>query len=313
MSNVRPNARALIERARRFLDREHRGAKRSVANLAVGLQGGGAFGAYAWGVLDYLLAETDAEIDVLTGASAGALNAAVCATGLAHGGREGARQALAEFWTDTVRTAQAEAPGVAAAFAANQFVSFFGPAPRLRLPMSPLRALIARHVDVDALAHGPEVHVSAIRVQDWRPRVFTGAEITPEVLAASCCLPAMHEDAEIDGERHWDGGYAANPPLPPLRKGRRRLVVAVTPPRPGARAATAATAKERIEPGHFSAPFAEDLDALMGWRPEILDATPHLPAFNQAGAPTRRLIDRLFRSGHHDAADWASLPAKAAE
>ncbi len=313
MPQTRPNARAIIDRARRFLDREHYGAAPSVARLALGLQGGGAFGAYAWGVLDFLLAETDAEIDVLTGASAGALNATVCATGLAHGGREGARQALDAFWSDTVRTAQAEAPGVAAAFAANQFAAFFGPAPRLRLSLAPLRSLIARHVDVDALEHGPEVHVSAIRVQDWTPKIFTGAEITPDVLAASCCLPAMHEDAEIDGERHWDGGYAANPPLAPLRKGRRRLVVAITPPRPGARAATAATAKDDIQPGHFSAPFAEELASLKGWRPEILDATPHLPAFRQAGAPTRHLVDRLYRSGRQDAADWASRPAKAAE
>ena len=43
-------------------------------NLA--LQGGGAHGAYTWGVLDRLLEEPELEISGISGTSAGALNGA---------------------------------------------------------------------------------------------------------------------------------------------------------------------------------------------------------------------------------------------
>ncbi|MEL6366167.1 MAG: patatin-like phospholipase family protein, partial [Pseudomonadota bacterium] len=283
-------------------------------SLAVGLQGGGAFGSYSWGVLDYLLAETEANFAVLTGASAGALNAAVFASGYAAGGRDGARRALLAVWDDVLKTARSEAPGAAAAFAASRFASMFGPEQRMRLSMEPMRRIIERHVDFDAVARGPvPVFISAVRVRDWEPRIFTGANITADVVAASCCLPAFHEDVRVDGEPHWDGGYAANPPLPPLKRGRRRLVVALTPPRPGAEPATQETAASAVRPAHFSAPFAQDLARLKTWTPEIIDATPHLPAFRQAGAPTRRLLDRLFACGRADAARWAATSARAAE
>ena len=66
--------------------------------LSLALQGGGALGAFTWGVLDRLLEENIA-IDCVSGASAGAVNAVLLASGLAKGGAEGARQALDSFWT----------------------------------------------------------------------------------------------------------------------------------------------------------------------------------------------------------------------
>ncbi|HYC25870.1 MAG TPA: patatin-like phospholipase family protein, partial [Roseiarcus sp.] len=65
-------------------------------NLA--LQGGGAHGAYSWGVLDFLLEDDRLDIEAISGASAGAMNAVALAQGLVDGGREGARRKLHDFW-----------------------------------------------------------------------------------------------------------------------------------------------------------------------------------------------------------------------
>ena len=65
-------------------------------NLA--LQGGGAHGAFTWGVLDRLLDETALSIDAISGTSAGALNGAAFKAGWVVDGREGARAALDDLW-----------------------------------------------------------------------------------------------------------------------------------------------------------------------------------------------------------------------
>ena len=69
---------------------------RQVINLA--LQGGGAHGAFTWGVLDELLNDERIEIEGISGTSAGAINAVMVADGLARGGPEEARKRLADFW-----------------------------------------------------------------------------------------------------------------------------------------------------------------------------------------------------------------------
>src|SRR5580700_4828547 len=65
-------------------------------NLA--LQGGGAHGAFTWGVLDSLLADSRLDIEGISGTSAGAINAVMLADGLARGGPAEARKRLADFW-----------------------------------------------------------------------------------------------------------------------------------------------------------------------------------------------------------------------
>src|SRR6476660_7224588 len=67
-----------------------------IVNLA--LQGGGAHGAFAWGVLDRLLEDERIAFEGVSATSAGAMNAVVLAYGLGEGGREGARTALTVFW-----------------------------------------------------------------------------------------------------------------------------------------------------------------------------------------------------------------------
>src|SRR5262249_54299129 len=67
-------------------------------NLAI--QGGGAHGAFAWGVIDHLLEDGRLHIEGISGTSAGSMNAAVLAYGLLMGGHEGAREKLYNFWWD---------------------------------------------------------------------------------------------------------------------------------------------------------------------------------------------------------------------
>src|SRR5262249_9087452 len=68
-------------------------------NLA--LQGGGAHGAFTWGVLDRLLEDERLGIEGISGTSAGGMNAGALLQGYLRGGRSGAREALDRFWHHT--------------------------------------------------------------------------------------------------------------------------------------------------------------------------------------------------------------------
>src|SRR5438552_8656778 len=67
-------------------------------SIGLALQGGGSWGAYTWGVLDSLLASRSVAITQLSGTSAGAINAAIVASGLAAGSPNQARKTLESFW-----------------------------------------------------------------------------------------------------------------------------------------------------------------------------------------------------------------------
>ncbi|MCY4179855.1 MAG: patatin-like phospholipase family protein, partial [Litoreibacter sp.] len=59
---------------------------RKAKKINLALQGGGAHGAFTWGVLDFLLEEERIEIVGISGTSAGALNGAALKSGLVLGG-----------------------------------------------------------------------------------------------------------------------------------------------------------------------------------------------------------------------------------
>ena len=157
--------------------------------LNIALQGGGAHGAYAWGVIDRLL-EEDIEITGLCGTSAGAMNATVTAYGLAKGGRQGARDALANFWKKISDPAN----------------------------FNPLRDVLLDCVDFDLLHRETVVKlfICASNVMTGRHRVFRETEVSVDAVLASACLPFMFQAVQVDGEHYWDGGYMGNPPLYPL-------------------------------------------------------------------------------------------------
>jgi NTE family protein len=72
--------------------------KRSDRAISLALQGGGAHGAFTWGVLDRLIEEPGLTIKAITATSAGATNAVAFAAGLAQGGEDGAKESLERYW-----------------------------------------------------------------------------------------------------------------------------------------------------------------------------------------------------------------------
>jgi NTE family protein len=198
--------------------------------LALALQGGGAHGAYGWGVIDRLLDE-DMPIVAVSGASAGALNGAALVAGLAQGGRQGARDGLERLWRTVSQRSPLRAfdlqgwggPIFEASLrrsieTTKLFGRYIAPwSPSLR-DMRTLRRVVADSIDLSALSapHAIPLHISATRVASGSARLFRNDEITIDALMASACLPDLFGPVEIDGESYWDGGFSANPALEPL-------------------------------------------------------------------------------------------------
>jgi NTE family protein len=211
----------------------------SAPPLALALQGGGAHGAFTWGVLDALLESTDWPIESISGTSAGALNAVALAHGWMQGGRAGARAALERLWLavgahspfDLLGTNGAAPPGLADGVrAALSWMRLFSPYQFNPLGLDPLRELLAAQFDFDALRrHGRiRLFVAATHANSGRLRLFDERELTLDALLASACLPALQHAVAIDGEPYWDGGYSANPALFPLTRGLARDLLVVT-------------------------------------------------------------------------------------
>jgi NTE family protein len=201
-------------------------------NLA--LQGGGAHGAFTWGVLDRLVEEERLGFDGISATSAGAMNAAVFAYGLSQGGREGAKKALANFWR---RVSHAAAFGPLQPTALDRlfgnksleyspaFMIFdimsrvLSPYQFNPLNYNPLRDVLAESVDFGKLRMTccpVKLFLSATNVRTGKVRVFGNDEITTDAVLASACLPFMFQAVEIDGDPYWDGGYMGNPCIYPL-------------------------------------------------------------------------------------------------
>ena len=231
-----------------FGKRKHQAPRRrgpKSVNLA--LQGGGAHGAFTWGVLDRLLEEPWLGIDGISGTSAGAMNAAVLAHGMAVGGREAARATLEDFWRRVSRAAllspfqRTPVDRMTGTWSLDHSPTFIAMDLMARLispyavsgATNPLAEILAEVIDFERLATGPvELFVTATNVRTGRGRVFRKHEITPDVLLASACLPTMFQAIEIDGEPYWDGGFSGNPTLTPLVReceSRDTLLVQINP------------------------------------------------------------------------------------
>lgn len=192
-------------------------------NLA--LQGGGAHGAFTWGVLDRLLEEEQLQICWVSATSAGAVNAVALAYGLSTGGRKEARSKLRSVWKGVHKA------GVPDLLRLNPFLFGLSRTPHLAqvaslwspyefnpLGFDPLRRLLSESIDFDKLrTDSPlELLVAATEVATGRARIFRREEITVESVLASACLPTLHHAVEIDGSAYWDGGFSANPDIKTL-------------------------------------------------------------------------------------------------
>jgi NTE family protein len=200
-------------------------------NLA--LQGGGAHGAFTWGVLEQLLSDERLAIEGISGTSAGAVNAVMLADGLLRGGREEAQKRLAEFWRSASSTGNLPAlqravmerllsftplDGTPVQAWFNALSRYFSPYDVNPLNINPLKDLIERFVDFEKLraADDLQLFISATNVQTGRVRIFSREKITVEAVMASACLPTIFRAVEIDGVPYWDGGYLGNPVIFPF-------------------------------------------------------------------------------------------------
>jgi NTE family protein len=200
------------------------------SNLA--LQGGGAHGAFTWGVLDALLEDGRVSIPAISGASAGAMNAVVFAEGYTARGRDGAREYLHRFWLSVSEEGSLSpvqrklfdswfaALGLAAPmqFWLDAMMHYSSPYEFNPLNLNPLRDHLAKMIDFEKLraTDGLKLFIAATNVHTGKGRIFTRNELTADHVMASACLPTLFQAVVIDGEPYWDGGYVGNPPLWPL-------------------------------------------------------------------------------------------------
>ena len=288
--------------------------------IDLALQGGGSHGAFTWGVLDVLLEDESLAFDGVSGTSAGALNAAVLATGLAEGGRAGARAALQAFWHDVAAPQGpgascfgqwAGAPGgwptLGPGFGSTglagfnldgnpfytwsqHFLRLFSPYQFNPLGQHPLREVVQRHVRPAALRAGPlSLFITATSVRTGQPRVFDrealGSDIAVDALLASACLPQMFRAVHIEGEAYWDGGYSGNPALWPLIYDTRALDVLLVKINPLVREGvpdTPAEIADRVNEITFNAGLVGELRAI-------------------------GFVQRLVEQGRLDAGDYKNL------
>lgn len=247
-------------------------ARRNRVSLA--LQGGGAHGAFTWGVLDTLLERADFGFDGISGTSAGAMNAVVLASGWIAGGRDGARAALDAFWhaigdAPPFELATPSADG--GSMTMNPMMklmlrlsSAFAPSELNPLDLNPLRDVLARQVDFERLQRRCPLRlfIAATQANTGRLRLFRNHEIGIDALLASACLPTLHHTVEIDGEPYWDGGYAANPAVFPLFyecASRDVLLVLLNPLRHATTPRSADEIRNRAIELSFSANFLREM------------------------------------------------------
>ena len=221
------------------MDRMDIASASAMPTLNLALQGGGSHGAFTWGVLDALLADHRVALEGLSGTSAGAVNAVALASGYAKGlaagdnPRQAARDSLTRVWREisnwgTLGAMQQRMAGMLwgglppelapANVMAKAWRSLLSPSQSNPLDINPLRNLLEREIDFEAIAGSRhlKVFVSATHVNTGRAVIFTGQRLTAQAVMASACLPMLFRPVQIDDESYWDGGYSVNPPLTPL-------------------------------------------------------------------------------------------------
>jgi NTE family protein len=250
--------------------------------IALALQGGGAHGAFTWGVLDRLLEDGRLEIEAISGASAGAVNAAVMMDGYKEGGPERAREKLEAFWRAISydskwspaqrRTIGAlmtpfGVAGPILSFWRDWFQQTLSPADLNPLDINPLEDVLVSQIDFQRLqaCDSVKLFISATNVETGKIKIFERPEITARHLLASACLPTLFRTVVIDGQPYWDGGYMGNPALYPLFYGVETddvLLVQVNPIRRKGIPQTAQDIQRRLNEITFNATLLREFRAV---------------------------------------------------
>lgn len=262
--------------------------------IALALQGGGAYGAYGWGVIDRLLDE-NFDIVSVSGASAGAVNGAALVAGLAEGGKDGARATLGALWRDVSSCSPLGALQMLDV-THGMFAPIFDPFVRKTLEgaklmnnlvapwmpssvrnMRALRDVVDRHVDMTLFAEEKTIpfHVSATNIRTGGARIFSGGDVTLDAIMASACLPELFDPVVIGEDHYWDGGYSANPPLDPLLRTRKRatdmIVIQLTSFTTQAVAGNVVEMMARVSDISFNACLLRDLESLLRLQKSVRD------------------------------------------
>jgi NTE family protein len=201
-------------------------------NVGIALQGGGAHGAFTWGVLDRLLEEDAIVADAMCGTSAGAVNAVTCAYGLHIGGPAKAKELLEELWRKVALSGSfLFKPGMmdkaygngdiynsAGYMMVNAITQVLSPYNFNPFNYNPLRDILSNLIDFEELHryNKKKLFICATNVKTNKAKIFSNKEITVDSVMASACLPFLFQAVEIEGEFYWDGGYMGNPPIFPI-------------------------------------------------------------------------------------------------
>ena len=249
-------------------------------NLA--LQGGGAHGAFTWGVLDKILEDGRLEIAAISGTSAGAMNAVALADGYTAGGPDGAREKLEGFWSAMSKAAR-NSPIKRAPIdvlmgnwsldkswgyqAMDAMSRMFSPYQLNPLNMNPLKEVLEGCVDFACVqsCNAIKLYISATNVETGRVKVFDSADLTADMVMASACLPHMYQAVVIDGVPYWDGGYMGNPSLFPFHAGSDTADIVVIQINPVVRKGTPRSAQEiqnRLNEISFNSSLLKELRAI---------------------------------------------------
>ena len=311
--------------------------------IDIALQGGGAHGAFTWGVLDRLLEDPTLEIIGVSGTSAGAMNAVALAQGLEEGGPERARELLDIFWR---RVAEAAAfspiqPTMLDRLWRQWSLEFsptymwldnlsrmWSPYELNPLNINPLREILRATFDFEHVnaPDAPRLFQSATNVRTGRLKLFRQPQISVETTLASACLPNLYQAVELDGEAYWDGGYMGNPPLMPLineSPARDAVLVQINPFERPELPKTGSEIQNRLNEITFNASLLNELksvgflhqlitqeeldrDAYRDGRLHRISAETEMLKLSVASKMNAEIsfLRRLFELGRRTAEDW---------
>jgi NTE family protein len=308
--------------------------------LNLALQGGGAHGAFTWGVLDRLLDEPDIDYGWISGTSAGAVNAVAFADGLAEGGRPAARGRLRAIWEAVIDAGVPDLLrlnpflyGISRSPALGQVATLFSPYDLNPLGFDPMRKLLTSQIDFERLRSfaGVDLLIAATDVATARPRLFRRRELSVEAVLASACLPHVHHAVEIEGRAYWDGGFSANPDLVTLAAESPvadTLLVLLNPIEKAGLPRSARDIAAEVSRVTFSQPLIRDVIEIVAHREDIgkprwrkphtraeriachrfhlIEAGPHTSALppDSMMRPERALLTGLHNAGREEASRW---------
>jgi len=315
--------------------------RRQQQRLNLALEGGGAHGAFTWGVLDRLLEDATLDIAWISATSAGAVNAVALACGLMEDGRDGARARLRAVWEAVAKAGVPDLvrlypwlAGLTRSNALAQMAQLFSPYEFNPLGFDPLRKLLEEHIDFAGLRKGtgPELLIAATALATGRPRLFRRKETTVEAVLASACLPTLHHAVVIEGQAYWDGGFSANPDLVTL--GRESpvadtLIVKLSTLDPNGAPTSAREIVGRVNQLTFMQPMLRDVEVieavrrnhrhsrwtrpastpdarLAGHRFHLIEAGRFTGAlsFDSKAKPDIELLTYLFNAGRSETEKW---------